>query len=80
MAQVEDAVAAAAEALKQARIAATAAGQGGGVACRGVGEAEVMEQLLALVDESFDGEKARARAQRRLARVEEDFDHVRVSA
>jgi hypothetical protein len=76
---VEDAVAAAADALKQARIAATAEGHGGGGACGGVGEAEVTEQLLALVDETIDDE-ARARAQRRLARVEEDFDHVRVSA
>ncbi len=77
---MEDAMAAAMDALRQARLAATAEGHAGGETCRGVGEAEVTEQLLALVDESIDEEEARARAQRRLARVEEDFDHVRVSA
>ncbi len=77
---MEDAMAAAVDALKQARIEATAEGHGCGGSWRRGGETDVTEQLLALVDESIDVEEARARAQRRLARVEEDFDYVRVSA
>jgi hypothetical protein len=45
----------------------------------GLSEARVTEQLLALVDEPIHQEQARARARRRLVRVEEDLDLVQVS-
>ena len=74
--QVEDAVTALADVVKQARMAATEERVG---AWTGMQEAEVTDRLLALVDETVEtlDDEGRLRAQRR---VDQDFESVRISS